>query len=311
MLKNLKGHTMYEWPRIAESYWEYWGTEPQRSNKILGDTTKRRRVILKPENPRVWFFGDSFVQCPDENIWSPITQEFNPVHRGVGGTGIEAVYAQLLICKDYIGIDDRVVITFSHHEREFLIRGIRGQPEFKYQMRGQRPIVKNIRQYSPMGTPSDEEYDSFVDDKVYTEYLQNIRWDLASTLKHIAMVNNIVDVVIPSLKTPYVACFPCFGYYAPQIDLLRSYNFSEKRIQELIQHLQTPKSLWAFAQELSGWHFVSREGWQPREPSKENTEKYERRMKCSNHFLDEDIVPFWNAYKGVLERLSLSSPPYK
>ena len=80
--------------------------------------------------------------------------------------------------------------------------------------------------------------------------------------------------------------FSCFGLHDPQIHLLRKYNFSEKRIQELIHHLQTPKSLWAFAQELSGWHFVSREGWQAREPKKENTEKYETRMKSSNHFLE-------------------------
>lgn len=308
MLKNLKGHTMYEWPSLSENYWKYWGTEPQRPERLLEGIKHRRKLILNPEKPRVWFFGDSFLQSPDENVWSPITQEFNPVHRGVGGTGIEAVYTQLLICKDYIGVDDRVVISFSHQDRDILIGGIRGQPDFKYRPKGERPLVKNVRQYAPVGTPYQQEFTDWVDDKVYTEYLQNIRWDLASILKYIAMVNNIVDVVIPSLKTPYVAYFPCFGFYTPQIDLLRSYSFSEKRIQELIQYIQSPRSLWGYGLERSGWHFVRSYGWQPRDPENENKDE---RQQGPNHFLDEDTIPFWHAYKGMLERLSLSSPPYK
>ena len=139
---------MYEWPDLPDGYYSFWGTEPQRPARILKDLEQRRRVIMNPEKPRVWFFGDSFVQCPDDNIWEPISKEFNPVHRGVGGTGIEAVWAQLSICKDHIQAEDRVVIAFSHQDRELLRDGVRGQPEFRYRPDTQ-PKVTNIRQYAP------------------------------------------------------------------------------------------------------------------------------------------------------------------
>jgi len=307
---------MYEWPDLPEGYWQFWGTEPQRPDSILKKREDRRRVIVKPQKPRVWFFGDSFVQCPDENIWRPIAEQFNPVHRGVGGTGIEAVWAQLSICKDYIQAEDRVVIAFSHQDRELLRDGIRGQPEFRYRP-GTRPVVTSTRQYAPVGIPYDaSEYTDFVDDKLWTDYLENVRWELTTLLKNLAMVNNIVNDIIPSLKTPYVAHFPCFGLHEPQITLLRKYNFSEKRIQELTHHLHNPRPLWGFALERSGHRWVSGTGWVSYDTEEENKSWGDRRVSkdrhpAPNHYLDEDVVPFWNCYKGTLEKLCLDQPLYK
>lgn len=306
---------MYEWPDLSDGYYSFWGTEPQRPEP---QRTEPRRVIKNPEKPRVWFFGDSFVQCPYDNIWEPISKEFNPVHRGIGGTGIEAVWAQLSICKDYIQAEDRVVIAFSHQDRELLRDGIRGQPDFKYRPEtGNRPKVGSIRQYAPVGIPYDSsEYTDFVDDKIWTEYLENIRWELSNLLKCLAMVNNIVHDIIPSLKTPYVTHFACFGLHYPQIYLLRKYNFSEKRITELTEHLQNPHPLWSFALERSGYRFVRGEGWVSHDPEEQNKPWGERvisthRHPSPNHYLDEDVVPFWNYYKGTLEKLCLDQPLYK
>ena len=106
---------MYEWPDLPDGYYSFWGTEPQRPDRILKDLEQRRRVILNPQKPRVWFFGDSFVQCPDDNIWEPISKEFNPVHRGVGGTGVEALWAQLSICK--ITLSYFYQIAFTHLQK--------------------------------------------------------------------------------------------------------------------------------------------------------------------------------------------------
>ena len=307
---------MYEWPDLPDGYYSFWGTEPQRPDRILKDLEQRRRVILNPQKPRVWFFGDSFVQCPDDNIWEPISKEFNPVHRGVGGTGVEAIWAQLSICKDHIQAEDRVVIAFSHHDRELLRDGIRGQPQFRYRSDTQ-PTVTNIRQYAPVARPyNSDEYTDFVDDKIWTEYLENVRWELSNLLKVLAMVNNIVHDIIPSLKTPHVAHFACFGLHDPQIHLLRKYNFSEKRIRELTQHLQNPRPLWGFALERSGYRWVSGEGWVHFNPEESKKPWGERKVSTHrhpspNHYLDEDVVPFWNSYKGTLEKLCLDQPLYK
>ena len=86
-----------------------------------------------------------------------------------------------------------------------------------------------------------------------------------------------------------------FKHIPVEIDQLKRKNTEKGR------RYQTP----------SGVLYPSVTTGQAREPKKENTEKYETRMKSSNRFLDEDIVPFWNSYKGTLEKLCLDHPLYK
>jgi|ETNmetMinimDraft_4_1059912.scaffolds.fasta_scaffold13690_2 hypothetical protein len=282
---------MYSWPDLPESYWQFWGTEPHRKGV-------ERRTLLMPDKPRAWFFGDSFVQEPSKNIWHPIANEFNPVHRGIGASGIEQVYTQLLICKDLILPEDRVVITISHHDREIGKNGIRLAAVLERRERdGSVAKVKGIRQYAPVSYRGEEEYQKFIDPEFYEYYIKEVRWDLQHILKYMAMLQSIEKIIIPSLKTNYVALFNCFGDKGFSKFLLK-YNVPPDTIKELTQSIQDPM-----------WDFVMvQEGLLPNASFEEIGA---RRSATANHFFDEDVVPFWNHYKGTLQRLCLDSPPYK
>ena len=92
-----------KWPNLDKGY------------KLFYGTTKNCDDRFDPNKPNVWFFGDSFVEYPKDNIWKPVTDKCNLVHHGRGGTGLESVFMQLLACRRWIQSHDRVIISLSHH----------------------------------------------------------------------------------------------------------------------------------------------------------------------------------------------------
>jgi len=119
------------------------------------------------------------------------------------------------------------------------------------------------------------------------------------------MLENIEKIIIPSLKTNHVALFNCFGDQGFS-DLLFKYHITPDAVKNLTASLQDPM-----------WRFITdnMEGYDETKSNDYNQKHSEaigsRRSPEPNHFLDSDVVPFWNHYKGTLQKLCLDNPPYK
>ena len=273
------------------------GVQPSQVNRVLPISNKV---------PRVWFFGDSFVQFPSENIWSHITKRLNCVHAGVGGGGIVKLYHSLMVCKEYMEPEDRVVICYSHPCRDVLASGHRGRYSLD-------PIPQRIIDNETAASGSitdgictiskseDNNYmwqegwetktsASYEDKdlrakvlKDYTSYVNNVKWKHGDSLRWHAIVTSIESVIIPNLVTPFVSRFSCFE------------NSLNKRLTHRHHRIDIPSSiedlypLWTFAQKnVIDFNLFDA-------------------TKSPNHMTDDCVSAFLLTYKKELRKLRLDS----
>jgi len=285
---------MYEYPKLPDSYWKFWGTE-------FNEKGVKYKTLKDPSKPRVWFFGDSFVQVPNKNIWHPLYNEFNVVHKGVGGTSVDAVYMQLLACRHLIHPNDRVIIALSHVDREIGRDGIRLAPLFRNRGTSSNGWqegyeLEQVKQYKP--PTAKKTWNNYIDEEIYSKYIKTVRWDMSTTVMYIAVTSSITNEIAPSLATNHLAVFNCF--YVPIKELLQKYDVPYQTIKEMTPEL---KSIWDFLCN------IDRSNKTKRDESLDADAQL--RANTSNHAFDSDVNRFWNYYKGTLEKLCLDQPLYK
>ena len=294
----------FKFPNIPIEYWREndvayrytkhkWMSDPdiypnKRQDGYPGVRPEEVKRVLPISNkvPRVWFFGDSFVQFPSENIWSHITKRLNCVHTGVGGGGIVKLYHSLMVCKEYMEPEDRVVICYSHPRRDAIANGYKG----RYNLDAQATISKsednNYMWQEGWETKTSASYvDKDVRAKVlkdYTSYVNKVKWIHGDSLRWHAIVSSIESVIIPNLVTPFVSRFSCFE------------DSLSKRLQHRHHRIDIPSSiedlypLWTFAQK--------------------NVIDFDHVASSSpNHMTDDCVSAFLLTYKKELRKLRLDS----
>tara|TARA_Y100000356_G_scaffold76693_1_gene63417 strand:- start:270 stop:1073 length:804 start_codon:yes stop_codon:yes gene_type:complete len=256
------------------SYRDYWLTH---INYHLDDI-----VIVDPNKPNVWFFGDSFCRWPKDNIWKPITDKCNLVHHGSAGHGIEACLAQILACKHFIKPNDRVVIVYSHYKRDAGRLGDRWAWTEKgttYTPHYTRDKIENKKEL----------------EEAYKLYKEEIEWESSQILR-----NHIYKNYIESMDfgTPYVTSFKAFS---DENDTLKEKWIPEETLKELI-HQPRHKDGTA---ELDFWSWIHHQEDTDLKSTSNILDRIGERHESPNHFMDYDVEPFWVYYKDRLDKLNL------
>lgn len=269
-----------EWPRIDKGYRSFYGTS---AHYEMGDV-----VIIDPNKPNVWFFGDSFVEFPKDNVWKPITDKCNLVHHGRGGTGLESVFMQLLACRRWIQSHDRVIISLSHHTRDMGVGGSRWQ----YQ-NGEPRIYNDF--HDPQRTP--EESKRLTD--IYVNYNKEVRWPESSLMRFYGYKKLIYTM---DFKTPYITIFEAFEtmHYSNR-KALNDYWLEDDEVDNLLHMTGQQK-------EMPFWNFIHKmAGLDIDDPASLGNSFIVKRMGTKNHFEDQDVHKFWNYYIHRLNKLGLDN----
>jgi len=301
-----KSSKVFKFPNIPNEYW--------RENEVAYVTKPRGRAGehrdgepgVRPSEvskvltvgkhvPRVWFFGDSFVQFPDKNIWQHITRRLNCVHAGSGGGGIVKLYHSLMVCKEYMEPEDRVIICYSHPMRDTLAGGYRAKYKVPLIHEPDVPCTvsksedDNHMWKEGWETRSSGKFPAGVDPHVhgkvledYCSYVADVKWLHGDALRWHAIVSSIESVIIPNLVTPFVARFNCFE---DSLNQLSQYPHHRMNIPSSIDELYP---LWSFAQQNG----VTPEA------------KY---WSTPNHMTEESVSAFLLTYKKELRKLRLDT----
>lgn len=270
-----KENIMSVWPKLDKKYRDFWKTSEHYD---MADV-----VVIDPNKPNAWFFGDSFVQWPKDNVWKPITDKCNLVHHGRGGTGLEALYMQLLSCRRWIQPEDRVVICYSHYTRDI------GKDGSRWQFQGGEP-----RFYADADTINPLNQKEITD--LYVRYHKEIAWELSTFMRYHAY-KDIINRL--KFKTNYVARFEAFdALNNRERKWLHDHWIEDDEIEQTIT-FQKQMPFWTFVHKMAGFEEL-------------NTEVLKHpfiqtRLNSRNHFEDEDVPKFWKYYIETLNKLDLES----
>ena len=252
-----------KWPNLDKGYKLFYGT-----TKNCDD------LRLDPNKPNVWFFGDSFVEYPKDNIWKPVTDKCNLVHHGRGGTGLESQYMQLLACRKLIQPYDRVIICLGHWARDMGKNGSRwiSNPSPRVYMQAPADQIQDGKKHGPDA----EEVDKLIN--IYATYNKEIRWPEQGVARYYAYKNLIEDM---EFSTPYVTIFEAF-------------ETPKARLTKLWLEDEDINYLTDIQKQLPFWNFIH-----------EITPDIEKRKVAPNHFEDQDVHKFWKYYIDSLNKLGL------